>query len=53
MWGEGDHNHPLPPPGQQQHRAPSGNVGAPPPTAAGTGEDHNFPLPRPEEKEVA
>ena len=54
MWGEGGHNHLLPPLGerQRQQRAPSGNVGATPPTAAGTEGDHNFPLPQPEEKEV-
>ena len=54
MWGEGDHNHALPPSGkgQWQQRAPSGNVVATPPTVVGTEEDHNFPLPQPEVKEV-
>ena len=54
MWGAGDHNHPLPPPGQRRRQqcAPSGNVGVTPPMAAGTEGDRNFPLPQPEEKEV-
>ena len=52
MWGAGNRNHPLPPSGQRQQRAPCGNVGATPPMAADTGEDHNFPFPQPEEMEV-